>query len=402
MTSNAIAERRAAPPATAGTAAPPSHMTPQIRPTAPGRRRRRSRKGATAAFLLVVALPTLIAALYYGLIASPLYISEAGVTIRTSKPQSASFLESLVTTGNTGAGDSETQLVIEYLRSRSALAEIEADVGFRRRYAVYDADFLSRLDPDAGAEATHDYYQHVLTVEDDGAGLLTVKARGFAAQDAKAVAEAAIRAAERTVNALSEKAQTDTLRIAEREVAKAEARLVDASDAVMAYQKSSGDLDPRRSAETVLGVIAGLETELAGARISRAETRSRFRADSPAIRALDSRIDALRRQLAEARGRLAASNDATLAEQVRAFESERLQLELAETAFKSALASQEAARITAQNDRSYLVAFATPSLPDVPAEPRRLYMILTTCVVSLLVFGVGSLIVGAIREHARA
>ena len=62
----------------------------------------------------------------------------------------------------------------------------------------------------------------------------------------------------------------------------------------------------------------------------------------------------------------------------------------------------EAARLSAQSDRSYLVAYAPPSLPDIAVEPKRVYKIATVFVVSLLAFGVGALILGAVREHARA
>lgn len=401
MNQPAIVQSDQRPPAAAATPAPPSKVAPPIRPSAPGRRRRGS-QAALFALAIVVGLPTLLAAVYYGFIASPLYVSEASVTIRSSKQQAASLLENLVVAQDGIAGSTETQLVADYLQSRDILARIDADVGFRQRYATYNADFFSRLEPGLSQEEMHSYYQDVVKVIDDGAGLLTLEVRAFSAEDAVVVARAAIKAAEEMVNRLSEASQADALRAARQEVRLAEERLIEASDAVMAYQKSSGDIDPARTAEAVLGVIAGLEAELAGARIERAEIGSYLRPNSPAIRAIDSKIGALQRQIAVERRRLAANNDETLAEELRLFERERLQLELSETAFKSALASLEAARLSAQSDRSYLVAYAPPSLPDIAVEPRRLYKIATVFVVSLVAFGIGALIVGAVREHARA
>lgn len=393
--------RPSVPAASQPPLAPASRVAPAIRPSAPGRRRKSSR-GLIVALVVVVGLPTLLASLYYGLIASPQYVSEASVTIRSSKQQASSLLENLVVAQDGIAGATETQLVADYFQSRDILAQVEADIGFRKRYATYDADFFSRLEPGASQEDMHDFYNRVVTVTDDGAGLLKLKVNAFTAEDAAAVANATIKAAETMVNQLSEAAQNDAMASARAEVQTAETRLLKASDAVMAYQKRSGDLDPSRTAEAILSVVAGLETELASSRIERAEVTSYLRPGSPTIRALDSKIAALQRQIAIERSRLAANSNETLAEEVQAFERERLQLELSETAFKSALASMEAARLSAQNERSYLVAYVKPSMPDVAAEPNRMYKIATAFAVSLLTFGIGALIVGAVREHARA
>lgn len=402
MNAQAVARRTAKPPEPVRPAAPPSAVRPVIRASAPGRRRRNGR-AILAAFALCVGLPTLLATIYFGLIASPLYVSEASITIRSSKQQATSLLTALGAGPADGvAGATETQLVADYLRSRDAVANIEREIGFRRRYATFNADFLSRLEPDASNEEMYGFFQKVVRVTDDGAGLLTLSVKAFTPDDAVAIASSAIGAAEAMVNRLSESAQTDALRFARAEVEAAEARLISASESVTAYRKKSGDLDPRRSAEAVMAVIAGLEGQLATARIRLAELRSYLKPDSPTVSAVNSKIAALKRQIGEERRRLAANDGETLTEALSSFESERLQLELAETAYKSALAGLEAARVGAQNDRSYLVAYAPPSLPDVAAEPKRLYKIATAFVVSLLAFGVGALVIGAVREHARA
>ncbi len=408
MNAKALAQRltepargRTSTPATRPASRPPSHVTPAIRPTAPGRRRRNTTQ-ILLAMAGIVGLPTILAAIYFGLIASPLYVSESSVTIRSSKIQPASLVEALVAPQEGIVGATETQLVADYLRSRDVLARIDANIGFRERFATYDADYLSRLEPHASNEEMYDYFKKALRVTDDGAGLLTISVRAFTAEDAVAVAVAAISAAEDMVNRLSEAAQTDAMRAARTEVQAAEARMIAAADAVTEYQKQSGDLDPRRSAEAIQSVIGGLEAELAASRVRLAELQSYLKPGSPQVNALNSKIAALKRQIGEERRRLADASRDTLADDVRGFETERMQLELAQQAYRSALASLEAARLAAQNDRSYLVAYAPPSLPDVAVEPKRMYKILSAFVISLLAFGVGALMIGAIREHARA
>ena len=388
-------------PATTEKQQPPSKVIPAVRPSAPGRRRKRS-GGLLGAFAMVVLAPTLLAAIYFGLIASPLYVSEAHVTIRSTKQQSTSLIEAVVTQGAGVNLATETELVADYLRSRDLLNRIENQVGFRERYATYQADFFSRLEPGASREEAHKYFQQVVQVSDAGSGLLEIKVKAFTAADAHTVIQAAISAAEVVVNQLSDQAQADALTAAEAEVTRALDRVTDALGAIAAFQQAKGDIDPRRSAEAILAVVAGLEASLAEAQIERAELRSVLRPTAPAVKALNSRIGALQRELAQARGRLADNRDSDIAEDVQAFDIEQKKLQLAERAYEFALISQQTARQQAQNDRSYLVAYVPPSMPDVATEPKRLYKITTAFVVSLLAFGVGALIIGAIREHARA
>ena len=388
-------------PATTEKQQPPSKVIPAVRPSAPGRRRKRN-GGLLGAFAMVVLAPTLLAAIYFGLIASPLYVSEAHVTIRSTKQQSTSVIEAVVTQGAGVNLATESELVADYLRSRDLLNRIENQVGFRERYATYKADFFSRLEPGASREEAHKFFQQVVQVSDAGSGLLEIKVKAFTAADAHTVIQAAISAAEVVVNQLSDQAQADALTAAQAEVTRALDRVTDALGAIAAFQQAKGDIDPRRSAEAILAVVAGLEASLAEAQIERAELRSVLRPTAPAVKALNSRIGALQRELAQARGRLADNRDSDIAEDVQAFDIEQKKLQLAERAYESALISQQTARQQAQNDRSYLVAYVPPSMPDVATEPKRLYKITTAFVVSLLAFGVGALIIGAIREHARA
>ncbi len=400
MNAQVIATPGGGAPATAEQQ-PLSKVIPAVRPSAPGRRRKRN-GGLIAAFAMVVLAPTLLAAIYFGLIASPLFVSEAHVTIRSTKQQSTSVIEAVVTQGTGVNLATETELVADYLRSRDLLNRIENQVGFRHRYATYNADFFSRLEPGASREDAHAFFRKVVQVSDAGSGLLEISVKAFTAEDAHTVIQAAINAAEVVVNQLSDQAQADALAAAEAEVTRALDQVTDALGAIAAFQQDKGDIDPRRSAEAILSVVAGLEASLAEAQIERAELRSVLRPAAPAVRALNSRIGALQRELAQARGRLADNRDSDIAEDVQAFDIEQKKLQLAERAYESALISQQTARQQAQNDRSYLVAYVPPSMPDVATEPKRMYKIATAFVVSLLAFGVGALIIGAIREHARA
>ena len=76
-----------------------------------------------------------------------------------------------------------------------------------------------------------------------------------------------------------------------------------------------------------------------------------------------------------------------------------LEKEFADRLLASALASLEQARNEAQRQQLYLERIAEPNLPDAAMEPRRIRNVLVILVLSLIVWGVLSMVVSGVREH---
>jgi capsular polysaccharide transport system permease protein len=74
--------------------------------------------------------------------------------------------------------------------------------------------------------------------------------------------------------------------------------------------------------------------------------------------------------------------------------------EFAEKHYVSALSSLEMARIRAEGKSRYLVAFAPPTLPEESLWPRRFLSTGVAFAATALIFGIASLVIAAIREHA--
>ena len=66
----------------------------------------------------------------------------------------------------------------------------------------------------------------------------------------------------------------------------------------------------------------------------------------------------------------------------------------------SALSSLESARAEAQRKQRYLVAFVATELPDEATEPDRVLKIATVFLGAAMIFGIGGLVVAAIKDHA--
>jgi len=75
--------------------------------------------------------------------------------------------------------------------------------------------------------------------------------------------------------------------------------------------------------------------------------------------------------------------------------------DLAEREVDAALSSLSKVRNSVRARQAPLVTISKPSLPTEPSYPRRLYGVMTVLFVSLGLFGVGSLLISAVREHAQ-
>ena len=98
-------------------------------------------------FLLAVVLPTLLTALYYGLIASDIYVSESRFIIKSpdQKRSQVSTLANLVQTTGLSGGQEQTHEVLTFVRSRDALKALEKRADIRDKFATSQADFFSRF-----------------------------------------------------------------------------------------------------------------------------------------------------------------------------------------------------------------------------------------------------------------
>ena len=103
------------------------------------------------------------------------------------------------------------------------------------------------------------------------------------------------------VNDLSIRARRDALAHAEEEVARAEARLKQALDAVRRFRETERSIDPVGDARAQTELIGGLERQLAELKARIAALRPSVSPDAPSLRNLMRQEEALEQQISAAR-----------------------------------------------------------------------------------------------------
>jgi len=348
-----------------------------------------------------VALPTLLAGLYYGVVASDVYISESRFVVRSPQRQVSTGLGALLQGTAFSRSQDDTYSVHDFVRSRDALRELDAQLGVRAAYSNPAIDPVNRfpgLEWDDSFEALHRYYQKRVSIAVDGVSAISVlRTSAFSAQEALRMNQQLLEAGERLVNQLNERSRQDTLRQAAEELAQAEKRARATAAAIAQFRSERSVFDPDRQSALQLQLVSKLQDELIAARTQLAQVQELTR-DNPQIQPLQRRIETLQQEIAAETAKVIGPAQ-SLSGKSASFgllETDRM---LADKQLAAALLYLEQARREALRKQLYLERIVEPSLPDSAVEPRRLRGVAATFVLGLMAWGILSLLLAGVREH---
>ena len=195
--------------------------------------------------------PTVIATIYYGLIASDRYVSEADFIVRGVSARRATGLDMLFQTFGISRAVDDTYAVQQYMLSRDAVRALEARLPLREIFASSKADVFARypyfwqITQRGSFERLYDYYlDHVTVIQDHNKGITIFKIVTFDASDSQKIAGTLLRLAEEMVNRMNERAQNDAVRSARADVDLAEKRLIKAQLDLTAFRNKELLIDP--------------------------------------------------------------------------------------------------------------------------------------------------------------
>jgi capsular polysaccharide transport system permease protein len=389
------------PPSEVLATAHPAADPPPPPPTRPSRLRRLLRR-FDAVFALTVLLPTLAAALYYGLVASDIYTSESRFVVRSPQRQVQSGLGALLQSTGFSRSQDDTYSVHDFIRSRDALRELDTSVGMRKAFSEDSIDFLRRfpgLEFDESFEALHKHYlKHVWIEYDTVSSISVLRVQAYRAEDAQRINDTLLGMGERLVNNLNTRSRQDLIEVARREVAQSEARARDAALALSTFRSDRGVFDPDRQSALQLQSVARLREELFAAETQLNQVRQ-VSPNNPQVASLASRVEALRGAVAAEAARVTGGGSASLSAKSAPYDRLLLEKTFADRQLASALASLETARSEAARKQLYLERLVQPSLPDKAMDPRRLRSVLMVLAVGLVLWGVVSLVLASVREH---
>ncbi len=353
-------------------------------------------------FVLTVIVPTLLACVYFGFIASDVYISESRFVVRSPDRGNSTGLAALLQGSALNRAQDDAFSVIDFIESRDALAELDKELGVRKAFSDASIDFFNRFPGppwwDDSFETLYLHYRQRVRVDyNSSTSVSTLTARAYTAADAKRINDRLLKLGERLVNDLNMRIRRDLIEVAERDVQRAEERSRAAAASFAAFRSQREVYDPNAQSALQLQGVGKLREELLSAEAHLSQLR-KVSPSNPQVSVLRSRIDELKKVISRETAKVTGSGG-SLSSKAPAYERLLLEKSFADQQLAASMASVEAARREAARKQLYLERLVQPNEPDKAMEPRRIRAILTTFMLSLFGWGVLSLLIAAVREH---
>ena len=352
-------------------------------------------------FVVTVIAPTLAAVIYFGLLASDVYVSQSQFVVRSpDKPATTGLGVLLKSVGFSNAGD-EIFATQSYVQSRDALRTLNRNDAVVRAYTGPQISIFDRFNPlglGNSFEDLFDYYRGKVGVEHNAtSSITTLTVEAFTPEDAYRFNRRLLEQAEGLVNRLNTRGQADLVQYAEREADEAKQAGQIASQQLARFRDRRGVIDPERQAAVQLQMVSKLQDELIGARTQLLQLRA-LAPENPQVPLLENRVASLTREIDAALGRV-AGGDSSLSATASQYQRLQLEREFADRRLTAAMTSLQEARNESRRKQAYVERIVQPSIPDEAQKPRRLRGILATFILGLIAYGIFSMLLAGIREH---
>ncbi|MGZ9812150.1 capsule biosynthesis protein [Pseudoroseicyclus sp. H15] len=369
------------------------------------RRRRRRMALLVVRLAVLVALPTIIAGVYFTRIATPMYATHSEFVIQQAEPPSAGAGLGGLLQGTSMATQQDSITVQSYLASRAALRRLDEEHNFRDVFAADDIDPIQRLPHDASNEEAYRVYQDRVKISyDPTEGIIKMEVVAPDPETSQAFSEALIDYAEEQVDQLTFRLREDSMASAREAYEAAEARRADALADWLAIQEEVQQIDPVGETAARTQQISTLETQRQQLQIELQTRLSVARPNQAQVEALQTQIAGIDEIISGLRsdmtnettqgGSLAAKNtELRTAEENYTFQTLMVQ---------QALSAMELSQQEANRQVRYLSLGVEPVAPDEPSYPKAFENTLLAFLVFAGLYLMVSLTASILREQITA
>ncbi len=354
---------------------------------------------------LIVVVPTMALAVYLFVFAQDQFASNTGFTVRNEQgPTAASVMGGLSAIVG-GGSSSDTDVLYAFIHSQQMVERMQEEIDLRSYYSVnWSRDPLFSLWPDATIEDLVWFWNRVITVSyDQNSGLMELQVRAYTPEMAQRIGRLIVSESETMINALNTQARSDRMANAQSDLDDALARLRTAREDLASFRARTQIIDPQADISGRMGVINGLQQQLAQALVEYDLLLQTTTDSDPRARQAERRIEVIRQRISEERHNF-ATQDATVFDTdyprlIAQFEGLTVNQHFAEATYTAALAAHDAARTSAERQTLYLATFVQPTLSERAEYPSRFVMLGLTIFFLTLAWGAIILIYYSLRDR---
>lgn len=353
-------------------------------------------------FWLCVVIPTILLIIYYGFIASDVYISESKYVIRSPNQQAVSGLGVMLKNIGFNASSDDSYVVRDFLTSRDAVKSLNQSLAIEQKYSDPAIDPISRFGTFYQSHTFENFYDYftkkIKIVYDPASSISQLQVRAYTPQAAQQINTQLLQMSEAVINKINADAKRDILKYAQDEVLAAQKTSKQAAENLANYRTDKAVFNPEGQSMIVLQEISKLQDALIQAQTQLAQAES-LAPDNPQIEPMKLRIQTLEAAIKAKSDQVTGPNDRSLSNRSADYQRLALEKELADKQLATAMVNYEQAKSDFSQKQLYISTLSKPSLPDEALEPKRWKNILSGFIFGLLTWGVLRLFVAGVREH---
>jgi capsular polysaccharide transport system permease protein len=348
------------------------------------------------------ALISLGAAIYWGLLASDRYVSEAHVIVQQTEMAGMASLDMASLLGAPGTNNRSDQMLLrDYLLSIDMLKKLDVSLKISAHYADSKNDLLSRMwFRNPPIEWLHRHFLSRTSVEfDDYAGVLMIRSEAYDPPMSKAIVQMMVAEGEAFMDEVARNLAREQVTFLEKQVRQNAERANAARQIVLAFQDKKGIASPESMAESLMTIIGQLEGRRAVLQTERNSLRAYLVPNHPNIVLIEQQLTAIEKQIAGEQAKLAAPGGKPLNRTVEELQRLKVEAEFQQKVYESSLVALEKGRVEATRTLKKMSVLQSPHLPEYPLQPRRIYNVIVFVLLAFLLAGVLKLLMAAIRDH---
>lgn len=346
-----------------------------------------------------ILVPTVLALIYYALIARPEYTTDMQFTIQGQTQEAPDVLSSGLGLPAISPESSNGEVIVQFIGSGEMVRRLVDEYAFDTAYGSPSFDPAGSIDPSRPIEEKTAFWDGQNSAEFDAlTSIIAVEVKAFSASESLRIAQGVLAETEAVVNALNTRVQNEAVDATEREVQARRQEYDRARRTTISVRANRATTIQEESTQQI-GLIGSIEGQLATARAERASQSATFRPDSPQMQAMNERIATLEQQRVEALAEVRGGPGSTEALRDVSAETALLDYEFAQEAYYAAIQARQAAELTRENQRRYLVAFVPPALPEISNYWSRFANVIAVALAAGLLMAIAALGYSIVKDH---
>ncbi|WP_300319089.1 hypothetical protein [Idiomarina sp.] len=341
----------------------------------------------------------LVAAIYWGLIATDRYVSRAHIVLESPEVNMSSMNISSLLSGTQGSGD--LLLLRDHLLSVTMLKKLQQDLDLRSHYSQDFIDSWSSLEsPDVPIEKFHEYMLSHMSIEfDEYSAILKIQVQAYDRDMSQAIVQALLEEGEQHMNRMGQRLAEEQVKFIDQQAKQAEERLFEARERLLKFQNENGLVSPTQTVQAIFTTVSQLQAQTAALEARKKALLSYQSQTSPEVMRLTREIRSLEEQIQLEQNKMASQSGTALNETSAKFETLQLRAEFALQLYTTTLTALESTRIEAARKLKQVSILEFPTLPEYSTKPDRMYNFVVFLVFTVFITAILHLARAIVRDH---